>query len=79
MVENIDGTPNLLVYSDIDQASPTHVISLADAFQNGSDDEKKQALAEVVSEAARPVFQNGPPSSVEAIKSDSCVTKNQTK
>ena len=57
MVENIEGNPNVLVYSDIDQASPTHVISLANAYQNGSD-EKKQALAEVVSDAVSSVAQN---------------------
>ena len=37
--------------SDADQKDPTHVISLDKAYRDESDDEKKQALAEVVSDA----------------------------
>ena len=58
MVENSQGTPKVIIWGDADRKDPTHVISLDKSYRDESDDEKKQALAEVVSDAVSSVAQN---------------------
>jgi hypothetical protein len=58
MVENSMGSPKVIIWGDADQKDPTHIISLDKSYRDESADEKKQALAEVVSDAVSSVSQN---------------------
>ena len=58
MVDYSTGSPKVIIWGDADQKDPTHIISLDKSYRDESDDEKKQALAEVVSDAVSSVAQN---------------------